>query len=66
MSADSKIRIDVRQIAWIRPLATAYTSQFSSIAALYAGDPQSPDAWRDAIARAAHHPRQRRDMASVV
>ena len=66
MSADSKIRIDVRQIAWIRPLATAYTSQFSSIAALFAGDPQSPDAWRDAIARATRHPRQRRDMASVV
>jgi bacillithiol biosynthesis cysteine-adding enzyme BshC len=66
LSADSKIRIDVRQIAWIRPLATAYTSQFSSVAALYAGDPQSPDAWRDAIARAARHPRQRRGIASVV
>ncbi|HVJ26794.1 MAG TPA: bacillithiol biosynthesis cysteine-adding enzyme BshC [Vicinamibacterales bacterium] len=66
MSADPKIRIDVRQISWIRPLAADYSSNFNSLAALYAGDPARPDAWRDAIARARQHPRQRSALTSLL
>lgn len=66
MSADPKIRIDVRQISWIRPLAAEYSSNFSSVAALYAGDPEKPDAWRDAIARSRRHPRQRDALVSIL
>ena len=66
MSADSKIRIDVRQISWIRPLASDYTSNFNAIASLYAGDPSSPAAWQNAITRAGRHPRRRGEIAAVV
>lgn len=66
MSADSKIRIDVRQISWIRPLAADYSSNFTSLATLYAGDPQAPAAWRDAINRSRQHPRQRQALASIL
>ncbi|CAN5779595.1 bacillithiol biosynthesis cysteine-adding enzyme BshC [soil metagenome] len=66
MSADSKIRIDVRQISWIRPLASDYINKFETLARLYAGDPKSPAAWREAITRAGQHPRQRHEIAAVV
>lgn len=66
MSADSKIPIDVRQISWIRPLASEYTNNFSTVAPLYAGDPRAPQAWREAITRADQYPRRRRDIAAVV
>ncbi len=66
MSADPKIRIDVRQISWIRPLAADYSRNFNSLAALYAGDPAQPDAWRDAITRSRQLPRQRQALASLL
>ncbi|MDQ3486974.1 MAG: bacillithiol biosynthesis cysteine-adding enzyme BshC [Acidobacteriota bacterium] len=66
MSADPKIRIDVRQISWIRPLAADYSTNFSSVAAFYAGDPERPEAWRDAVARSRQHPRQRDVLASML
>ena len=66
MSADPKIRIDVRQISWIRPLAAEYSSNFNSLAALYAGDPLRPEGWRDAIARSRQLPRQRKALASLL
>jgi len=66
LSADPKIRIDVRQISWIRPLAAEYSSNFNSLAALYAGDPLQPQAWHDAIRRSRQHPRQRHALASVL
>ncbi|MDQ3419380.1 MAG: bacillithiol biosynthesis BshC, partial [Acidobacteriota bacterium] len=66
MSADPKIRIDARQISWIRPLAADYSTNFSSLAALYAGDPERTEAWRDAVARTRQHPRQRSVLASIL
>ncbi|HJR61856.1 MAG TPA: bacillithiol biosynthesis cysteine-adding enzyme BshC [Vicinamibacterales bacterium] len=66
MSADSKIGIDVRQISWIRPLAGDYAFNFTQVAPLYAGDPQSPASWQGAIVRAQQHPRRRRDIARLV
>lgn len=45
------VGIDVRQLGWIRPLVGDYAFDFGRVAPLYAGDPSSPEAWRDAIDR---------------
>ena len=58
--------IDVRRFNWIRPLVADYADNFASVATLYAGDPQSADAWRAAIARAQAHGRRRRDVAALL
>jgi bacillithiol biosynthesis cysteine-adding enzyme BshC len=58
--------VDVRRFPWVRPLAGDYAFNFDNVAALYAGDPTSPDAWRDAIERTQRHARQRDRIASVV
>jgi bacillithiol biosynthesis cysteine-adding enzyme BshC len=58
--------IDVRQIGSIRRLAGDYAFDFEKISELYAGNPASPDAWRDAIARAIAHPRRNQEMAALL
>ncbi len=60
------VPVDVRRFGWIRPLAGEYAFNFSNLAPLYAGDPATPDAWRDAIARAQQHRRQRGQISAVV
>ena len=64
--AASRIGIDVRRLAFFRPLAGDYAYNFSNIAGLYAGNPASPDAWRDAIARTHARRRHSRAIARVV
>ncbi|MEO6214350.1 MAG: bacillithiol biosynthesis cysteine-adding enzyme BshC [Vicinamibacterales bacterium] len=58
--------IDVRRFSWIRPLAGDYAHNFANVAALYSGDPASPEAWRTAIARAQQHGRPRADVAALI
>lgn len=58
--------IDVRRFSWIRPLVSAYSSDFASVASLFAGNPADPAAWKDAIARVQKSPRDRATMARVV
>ena len=58
--------VDVRRFGGFRPLAGAYAYDFSSIASLYAGDPSTPSAWRDAIERTRRHERSREGVAAVV
>lgn len=65
-TAESKIGLDVRGMSFIRPLAGDYAFDFSRIAALYAGDPHDPAAWRDAITRAQQYPRRCREIADVI
>ena len=60
------VAIDVRRFPWIRPLAGDYAFNFQQIAPLYAGNPLTAGAWRDAVARAQQHPRDRRAIAAVV
>jgi bacillithiol synthase len=50
----------------MRPLGGAYASNYASVAALFAGDPSSSEAWREAIARTGRHPRDRERIASIV
>jgi bacillithiol synthase len=54
-STSAPVGIDVRLLPWIRPLAGDYAFDFQKIAPLYAGDPASPAAWRDAIKRRQSH-----------
>lgn len=58
--------IDVRRFPWIRPLAGDYANNFANVAALFAGDPTRPEAWRAAITRAQQHGRQRADVAALI
>ncbi len=58
--------IDLRRFPWIRPLVAAYSSDFSSVASLFAGNPAEPAAWTDAITRAKRAPRDRAGLARVV
>jgi bacillithiol synthase len=65
-ATESKVRIDLRRLPFIRPLAAEYASNFSAIAPLFAGDPQSPEAWRDTITRVQQHPRRTRELAVII
>jgi len=65
-AVESKIPVDFRTLSCIRPLAGAYAFDFPSIAARYAGDPGSPQAWRDAIARAQQYPRRPGEIARII
>lgn len=67
-TAPSVVRqsIDVRRFSWIRPLVSAYSSDFASVASLFAGNPADPAAWKDTIARVQKSPRDRAGMAKVV
>jgi bacillithiol synthase len=58
--------IDVRRFSWIRPLVSAYSSDFASVASLFAGNPADPAAWKETIARVQKSPRDRAAMAKVV
>lgn len=62
----SRIGIDLRSLAGVKPLAGDYAFNFPAVSPLYAGDPAQPDAWRAAIARAQQHPRERTGMAAVL
>lgn len=58
--------IDVRRFSWIRPLVSAYSSDFASVASLFAGNPADPAAWKDTIARVQKSTHDRATIAKVV
>lgn len=57
--------IDLRRWAGSR-LSLDYTFQYSQLARFYAGDPAAPEAWREVIARAQAHPRERGRMVAIL
>jgi bacillithiol biosynthesis cysteine-adding enzyme BshC len=61
-----RLSVDIRRFPWIRRLATDYALDFTRLADFFAGDPGDPGAWRDAIARASSHTRQRRPLVEVL
>ena len=65
-ATESKVRIDLRRLSYIRPLASEYASNFSATAPLYGGDPHSPEAWRDTITRVRQHTRRTRELAVII
>jgi bacillithiol biosynthesis cysteine-adding enzyme BshC len=64
--AGARLSIDIRRFPWIRRLAADYAFDFDRVADFFAGNPYDPAAWRDAIARAQRHPRQRDAVADVL
>ena len=58
--------VDVRRFPWIRPLAGDYAYNFQQVEGLYAGNPLEPGAWRDAIAKAQQHARDRARITAVL
>jgi bacillithiol biosynthesis cysteine-adding enzyme BshC len=61
-----KIAVDVRRFPWIRRLAGEYAWNFPSVETFFSGSPSSPDAWRNAIARAQAYPRRRDQMLAAI
>ena len=62
----TRIPIDIRRFPWINKLSADYACDYARVAGFFAGDPQDPSAWRDAIARVQRHPRQRDAIADIV
>jgi bacillithiol biosynthesis cysteine-adding enzyme BshC len=58
--------VDVRRFPWIRPLSGDYAFNFEKVAALYAGNPATPAAWVETIARVQAHPREAAAVAGVL
>lgn len=57
--------IDLRRWAGSR-LSLDYTFRHEALARFYAGNPDDPEAWRNVIARAQAHPRQRDRMVAIL
>jgi bacillithiol synthase len=64
--APPRLAVDVRRFPWMRPLSGDYAFNFSNVAPLYAGDPQSPDAWRETSARVRARPRKHGEIAAAL
>jgi bacillithiol biosynthesis cysteine-adding enzyme BshC len=58
--------VDIRTFPWIRRLAADYAFNFANVAPFYAGDPATPAAWADTIARSRALPRQPSEIARVI
>jgi bacillithiol synthase len=65
-AAAARLPIDIRRFPWIRRLAADYVFDHTRVADFFAGNPDDPAAWRDAIARTHQHRRQREAVADVV
>ena len=62
----TRLPVEIRRFPWIKRLAADYALEYARVADFFAGNPADPAAWRDAIARAQRHPRQRAAIADVV
>jgi bacillithiol biosynthesis cysteine-adding enzyme BshC len=58
--------IDIRRFPWIRRLASDYAFAFANVAPFFAGDPATPGAWADTIARSQATSRQPAALAAVI
>ena len=65
-AAGARLPIDIRRFPWIRRLAADYVFDHSRVADFFAGNPDDPAAWRDAIARTQRHARQHAAVADLV
>jgi bacillithiol biosynthesis cysteine-adding enzyme BshC len=65
-AATARLPIDIRRFPWIRRLATDYVFDYARVADFYAGNPASPDAWREIIEKTQHHPRRRDEVADLL
>jgi bacillithiol biosynthesis cysteine-adding enzyme BshC len=50
----------------MRPLSGDYAFNFPNVGSLYAGDPRSPEAWREIASRVQRRPRKRAEIAAAL
>ncbi len=62
----SALAVDIRTFPWIRRLASDYAFAFANVAPFYAGDPATPSAWAETIARSRAFKRQPAEIARVI
>jgi bacillithiol synthase len=62
----SSLAVDIRTFPWIRRLASDYAFAFANVAPFFAGDPATPAAWADTIARSQSYPRQPAEIARII
>ena len=62
----TRFPVEIRRFPWIKRLAADYAFDHARVADFFSGNPSDPHAWRDAIARAQRHPRQRDAVAGLV
>jgi bacillithiol biosynthesis cysteine-adding enzyme BshC len=65
-ATSTRVPIEIRRLPWIKRLAVDYAFEYARLAEFFAGNPDDPSAWRDAIARAGRHPRERDGLADVI
>jgi bacillithiol biosynthesis cysteine-adding enzyme BshC len=58
--------IPLHRLPWASPLSIDYNRDYAKLASFYAGDPAQPSDWRDMIARAQAHPRQRTPVTAML
>jgi bacillithiol biosynthesis cysteine-adding enzyme BshC len=58
--------VDIRRFPWTSRLASDYVYGFDRLQPFYAGNPADAAAWRDAIARAQQHPRERAQVVAIL
>jgi bacillithiol biosynthesis cysteine-adding enzyme BshC len=65
-AAANSLAVDIRTFPWIRRLASDYAFDFPKVAPFFAGDPATPAAWADTIARSQSFQRQPAEIARVI
>ncbi|MGE3404609.1 MAG: bacillithiol biosynthesis cysteine-adding enzyme BshC [Vicinamibacterales bacterium] len=66
LATSARLPFDVRRFPWVRRLASDYCFDFERLAPFFAGNPATPGAWAEAIARVQAHPRQRDAVADIL
>ena len=64
--AQPLVAVDLGRLPGIRRFAVDYAERFGTVGSFFAGDPTSPDGWRDAIARAGSRPRSRESLTRIL
>src|SRR6188472_1257082 len=62
----SSLAVDIRTFPWIRRLASDYAFAFANVSPFFAGDPATPAAWADTIARSQGYSRQPAEIAQII
>ena len=62
----SSLAVDIRTFPWIRRLASDYAFAFANVSPFFAGDPATPAAWADTIARSQGYARQPAEIARII
>jgi len=60
------LTVDIREFPWIRRLAADYAFDYALVEPFFAGDPATPAAWADTIARSQATARRPSELARVI